>query len=566
LADARPHSSLRRPSSLRDRPDLILLVVASAVSLVLGGLLAVRAIWWAPLNVDEELTRRVGTEPFGAIFHIVSSERGGGPFHFWLEHFTLQWPGGLVGLRGPSLVFFLAALPAVALVALELTDAVTASLAVLLTAAAPLAISSATFGRPHAMLLLWLEWGTWLGLRAVRTRRARDWMLAGAVLGSSVFVHPTAPVYSLTAFAAVLIYARRTPLALAREAWPGVVALIVTFLPYYASTLGVLAERYGIGTGASGRTFSGRGVWHDALAALAPGAHVKWPALGLAVAGLLVLAATRRVRTALALAAIVLTPVAFFSLVPTKGLSAIFFDRYVLPPLPSFLLLIAVACTTVAGWARRARLPVIAVFSAGLVFVEAHVVYVRQHQLSRIELGALTTFVRGESRGAVMFGSTGSEDPSGYLGDLTFGRGPYLLDRYLGLRIGSLDVVDDDTCLPVVPFLATAAPPRRGLWIFYVAPQDDLDAARTALSVRGVTVANPVRRMLVVRSAPLGPRALVTLGLELRRRWHAVIKDNPRVSDLIGADSQALHDPAACKGHGFLNDPDISPNWPESLT
>ena len=58
------------------------------------------------------------------------------------------------------------------------------------------AVSSATFGRPHALLLLWLEWGTWLGLRAVRTRRARYWTLAGGVLGSSVFVHPTAPLYA----------------------------------------------------------------------------------------------------------------------------------------------------------------------------------------------------------------------------------------------------------------------------------------------------------------------------------------------------------------------------------
>src|SRR5581483_11849817 len=128
-----------------------LVVAATALAVLLGGLLAVRAIWWAPLNVDEELTRRVGTEPFGAIFHIVSSERGGGPLHFWLEHFALQWPGGLVGLRGPSLIFFLAALPAVALVARELGGEGAAAVAVLLTAAAPLAISTATFGRPHTM-------------------------------------------------------------------------------------------------------------------------------------------------------------------------------------------------------------------------------------------------------------------------------------------------------------------------------------------------------------------------------------------------------------------------------
>src|SRR5204863_3879234 len=98
-----------------------------------------------------------------------------------------------------------------------------------------------------------VSWGTWLGLRAVRLGRARDWVAAGAALGSSVFVHPTAPVYSLTAFAAVLLYSPRSPRGLAREAWPGVAALAVTFVPYYAATLHVLSERYGFGGGPNGR-------------------------------------------------------------------------------------------------------------------------------------------------------------------------------------------------------------------------------------------------------------------------------------------------------------------------
>jgi 4-amino-4-deoxy-L-arabinose transferase-like glycosyltransferase len=542
--------------------------VATALAVVLAALLAVRAIWWAPLNVDEELTRRVATEPFHAIFHIVSSERGGGPFHFWLERFTLDWPGGLVGLRGPSLLFFLASLPAVALVGLELVGPAAAAVGVLLTAAAPLAISSATFARPHAMLLFWLEWGTWLGLRAIRRRGPLDWSLAGAALGSSVFIHPTAPVYSLTAFAAVLLYAPRRPAALVREAWPGALALLVTFLPYYASTLHVLSERYGIGGGGvSGRTFSGRAVWHDALLALAPGHHSQWPAFALAVAGLVALVATRRARSALALAGLILTPIVFFSVVPTKGLSALFFDRYMLPPLPAFLLLVAAACVTVARLLGRARWFVLAVLAAGLATAEGRVVLVRQDQLGRLELGRLTSAVRVEARDAVLFGATGSEDPSGYLGNLTFGRPPFLLDRYLGLRIGSLHVVDDDTCIPVVSFLADRSPARHGLWIFYVAPQDDLDTARRALSLAAVTVEQPVRHALVVRSrSALPPRRLVALGLELRRRWQPVVKDNPRVSDLIEADSTALRDPSGCKGHGFLDDPDISPNWPERLT
>src|SRR5262249_54711122 len=161
---------------------------ATAVAVVVATLLSIRAVWWAPLNVDEELTRRIATEPFGSIFHIVSTERGGGPLHFWLIHLTLQWPRGLRRPPVPSIAFFAAALPAVALIALELADAVVASAAVLLTATAPLAISYSTFARPHMMLLAWVTWGTALGLRAARRGGRLDWIVAGAVLGSSVFV------------------------------------------------------------------------------------------------------------------------------------------------------------------------------------------------------------------------------------------------------------------------------------------------------------------------------------------------------------------------------------------
>ena len=89
-----------------------------------------------------------------------------------------------------------------------------------------------------------------------------------------MFVHPTAPLYALTAFAAASLYAPRSPRAVMREAWPGAVALLVTFVPYYLRTLHVLGDRYGVGRRRrGGRTFSGRPVWEDALHFLAPGRH-----------------------------------------------------------------------------------------------------------------------------------------------------------------------------------------------------------------------------------------------------------------------------------------------------
>ena len=64
----------------------------------------------------------------------------------------------------------------------------------------------------------------------------------------------------------------RSPRAVLREAWPGAVALVVTFVPYYLRTLHVLNDRYAVGSGKPGsRTFTGRPVWEDALHFVAPG-------------------------------------------------------------------------------------------------------------------------------------------------------------------------------------------------------------------------------------------------------------------------------------------------------
>ena len=53
---------LRAHSRLLSYAERLVVPVATVAAEVLGSLLAVRAVWWAPLNVDEELTRRVATE------------------------------------------------------------------------------------------------------------------------------------------------------------------------------------------------------------------------------------------------------------------------------------------------------------------------------------------------------------------------------------------------------------------------------------------------------------------------------------------------------------------------
>jgi hypothetical protein len=530
--------------------------VLVAAGLVLT--LALRAVFRSPLNVDEELTLRIAREAFGSIFGTVRG-RGGGPIHFWLEHLTTAWPGGLTGLRLPSIVFTLVALPAVALIAEELAGRAEAAAAVLLLASAPLAISYSSFGRPHSMLLAWIVWGTFVALRAARRDDPRWWIAGGAVLGSSVFVHPTAPLYALTAFGTALVYARR-PL----RAWPGAVAFAIGLVPYYAATAHTLSDRYGVGGGGvRGRTFSGNPVWKDAVSFVAPGGGVVNRFTLAAALGLVVLLAQRRVRSAAVLALTVAAPAVFFSVVPTKGLSALFFDRYMLPALPSFVVLVAVGCAAAARLAWRLRLVALAALVGAFMWVGMHIVLARQTQLARLGLGPLTTAVRAQSENAVLFGSTGYTIPGYYLGNFTFGRPPNLADRYLSLRI-DIPFVNDDSCVPVVEFITEGGPPRRGLWVFWAVLPEDHDKAVAAFKgVRGVQLTEPYRHFVVVRSrAFLAPRQLVELGLELRRTWYRAVPFNRRVNLLITADRIALRNPTGCKPVGVLGDPDIVPNYP----
>jgi hypothetical protein len=534
----------------------VLVAVLAAGGFVLT--LGLRGLLRSPLNVDEELTIRVAENGFGRIFHIVV-DRGGGPFHFWLIHLTTSWPAGLTGLRLPSIVFMLAAVPAIALVAEELGGRAAAAGTVLLLATSPLAISYTSFARPHSMLLAWLMWGTALGLRAARGDDRRLWIVSGGILGSSVFVHPTAPLYAVTAFGTMLVYARRPV-----RAWPGAVAFAVALVPYYAAAAHALQDRYGVGSGTSGRTFTGNPVWKDAAIFVAPGHPVYNWFTGAAAVGLAALLVQRRLRAAAVIVATIAAPIVFFSVVPTSGLSALFFDRYMLPALPSFLLLVAIACTTIARLAWRLAPVLLVVLVGALVWQGLKVVLARQTQLARLGLGPLTTAVRKESRDTVLFGSTGFTLPGGYLGYFTFGRPPNLADRYLSLRIPSMPFVNDDACEPVVDFLHAGGPPRHGLGVVWAVQPGDYAKSLAAFGrVAGVSVAQPYRHFLVVRSTrELDPRRLVALALELRQTWFRAVPFNRRSNLLIAADRTALRSPSSCRPLSVLGDPDIVPNYP----
>jgi len=515
-------------------------------------------VWWTPLNVDEELTLRLAGFSFTHIFDVVSTKRGGGPLHFWLEHALIGWWPGLGALRIPSLLFLIAALPAVALLVRRLLGDEESAGAVLLTAASPIPVLYATFGRPHTLLFAWLMWSTVLALRAADRGDRRLWALAGAALGLSVFVHPTAPLYALTAFAAVLVVAPRTPRQLVHEAWPGAVALLVTFVPYYVRTLHVLGDRYGVSSSAArGRTFSGRPVWEDARHFIAPGEHNLNLFTVLALIGIVALLVRGRWRVVAFCLITILMPVLFFSVVPANGDSALFFDRYMIPTVPAFAALVLAGCFALASWAGRYRLLVVVPLLLWLLAMELQHDVRHRNTTKAIAVDAAVHAVARQPHGAVLFGSTGTS--GAIFSSFDYGHPANVLDHLVALRVHSVQLVDDDSCERAEPFLHGAQAPRYGVWVFYAASPDEVAAAARALGMHAIA-----GHYFVVRRGPAAPRALIEDGLRLRRRWKAAVPLNRRVDELIAADRQLLS--GNCVPYGELGDPDISPHWPPVKT
>jgi hypothetical protein len=451
------------------------------------------------------------------------------------------------------------ALPAVALIARRLVGDEASAAVVVLTAVSPIPVLYATFGRPHTLLFAWLMWSTALALAAADAGDRRLWTAAGAVLGLSVFVHPTAPLYAMTAFAAAFAYAPGSLRGRVRTAWPGVAALLVTFVPYYVKTLHVLSDRYGVGrSGAKGRTFSGNPVWEDALHFIAPGRHLVNYFTVLATAGVVALVRRRAFGLLAFCALTVAAPVVFFSVVPTSGDSALFFDRYMIPATPAFLVLVAAGVFAIARWAGPLRLVVAALLVAGLAGIELRYDLNHRDATQRIGVDRIVRAVEHESPGTVLFGSTGTSGAN--FSAFDYGHPANVLDRLLSLRARSLRLVDDDSCKRVLPFLRGPQTPRYGLWVFYAASPEEVAAASRALG------ASPVGgHYFAIRSrAPLPPRALIREGIRLREAWKDAVPVNRRVDELLLADRQLLA--GRCVPYGDLGDPDISPHWPPVKT
>ena len=483
---------------------------SNAAAVLVGAAAALPAIRWEPLHLDEATMLSFSRRSLWAIVQDVFVDRGGAPAQFFVEHATLSWPGGIEGLRGPSLVFFLLALPVAGAVARHLLGESAGLLLPLLLAPAPLAVELATFARMYALFLLAVLCATWLGMRAAERGRTSDWAVAGAAAGALVYVHPIAPLYAPLALL--------TGLALRRRPWrelrPALVAGAVVALPY-AYALAVLGSRYHVGEATRLRTTAGRSVPEESLYALTPGRTLGMLlCTALALAGLAWLARDRR-PVALALAAWLVVPIAFFTLVPAETR---FFGRYLLPTLPAFLLLVLAGCFAVVHLARGPIALAVALVIV-LAVLEAGGDAQRLRDLHRLHLPAL---VAATSPDDVLFSSTGSPRAD---------RPPELLDDYVALEARTAGRVEELPAIDpryergllakgrdrVETFLrsGTEGP---GVWVFRGKPRR-VDAAERRLTP-GYETVRVSRELLLVRTrTPAPPRELVRRSLAVRTAW-----------------------------------------------
>jgi hypothetical protein len=468
------------------------------LTLAAAGALAVAAslpsVWWEPLHVDEAVTLTLAPLGFGEIVDTVFVEKGGAPVHFFVEHALLEWPGGLEGLRLPSLVFLLLALPAAALVGRELVGEWEAVLGTLLLALAPLAVSLATFGRMYTLFLATVLWATWGVLGAAKSDGWPAWALAGAAAGLLVYVHPVAPPYVALVLATGLLKAGGRPQEIARRGAVAAAAAGIAGLPYYLVALDRLRDRYGVHLDRPRlETTAGRSIPEESIHALTPGGTAGAVLVGLlALAGLAWLV-WRRPREGAALALWIVVPITFFWLVPAGDTR--FFDRYLIPVLPFFLLTVAVGCLLPWRLTPRAA-PVAAALACAVLGWQAYEGVDRLRELRALRLPALVDAVEPHEDDGVLFPSTG-RGPAG--------RPATLLDTYVRLELPGLDRERREGI---------------GLWIFRapaprlerlgIAVQRDLELERVSDNV-----------MLVLSASPADAETLLALDALVRRAWEA---------------------------------------------
>jgi mannosyltransferase len=171
----------------------------TAARVRLGGVLAacalsawlmVHGLGHRPLWFDETISVEAARLRFAEVIRYVGTHEGNmALYHALLHGWIATVGGGETTVRIPSVVFALATLPVVALLARRLFDARVAAISVVLVALDVPFVAHAREARSYTLALFLTTLAALCLVRAVEDRQRRSWLLYGVVAALSVYAH-----------------------------------------------------------------------------------------------------------------------------------------------------------------------------------------------------------------------------------------------------------------------------------------------------------------------------------------------------------------------------------------
>jgi hypothetical protein len=332
-----------------------------ATTAVVAGVLAAFLPTW-PAHEDEALALFSGRSSLPNLLGTVIADRGGAPLHFVLAWAVVHLGGGLTALRAISLVFAVASVPAIAVLAARLADRSTGVVAAVLASATWVLLFHGIYGRMYSLFLFTSALSFIALLDALELGGRRRFALWGIATWLMLASHPYAALVVAAQIAFVAL--RRVHL---RSAAVTLGALAVVGLPFWWADL-VLRNRFDVGVGGGGPQLgSPRSVLHYFwwVSGDMSAGHHAWstPGLLLALAGFVLLVLRRR-PSALLIACVIVVPGTAFVAARLHS-SASPEARHLIFALPFFSTLLAAPLVALA----RARPPLTAVAAAAAVAV-----------------------------------------------------------------------------------------------------------------------------------------------------------------------------------------------------
>lgn len=456
----------------------------TAATAGVGAFLGAQLRAWPP-HEDETLALFVGSQPFGEMLHTVLGERGGAPLHFLLVHLVSQVSPTLTALRLISLVFAVASIPAVAMLARRLVGRSAGLIATLIVAASWVTLFHGVYGRMYSLFLFVSALSFLALLQALERKEAGSWALWALAMLATLASHQYgAFILTVQVVFALLVY-RREPFGLRAPAL-ALLAVVGLALPVWRSNL-VLASRFDVGVGSGGTQLGGPLPVLEYLRSALGDFVAGWVGVFAAVAALaalgLVVLARARPHTALLVGLTFAIPAVGLMLARVGGSASTPETRHLIFALPFFAMLVGTAVVVLARRAGPHVGTALALSATVLVAVE-----IAWGWSTTPTLYAGEPAKRREAREQAAEWLAARLRPT----DVLFAYDPlYLGARELGAPTGQIIVPRADPKLAAKALTEAGHPLGRGVWVL-----DASDGSRI--------VNNSSTRLSIQRRAP-GP-------------------------------------------------------------